>query len=116
MDKVAPSSAKLPLNRAICIDVSGAKPLAVPCTFGQYPNGIGTFGVDGIDNESGNGLIWSPWGAFYLLDREYDSAVYTPTSKKSIKGIGFDLSKSNSVFSGRKVQPRSYQLLMIIKA
>ena len=88
----------------------------VPKTFGTSPNGIGTVGVDGIDNESGNGVVWSPWGAFYFLDREFDSAVYTPTGKKPIKGLGFDLSKSNSVFSNNKVQPRSYQLLMIIKA
>ena len=91
-------------------------PTDCPVTFGLSPNVLGTVGVDGINNNSGNGLLWSPWGAFYLLDREYDSAVYTPASTKPIKGIGLDLSKNNSVFSGNKLQPRAFQALIIIKA
>lgn len=80
------------------------------------PNAIGTVGLDGIDNDSGNGLIWSPWGAFYFLDREYNAAVYTPTSHRQIQGLGLDLSKSNSLYGATKVQPKSIQALMIIKA
>ena len=71
--------------------------------------------MDGIDNDSGNGLLWSPWGSVYFLSNSFSCSAYRPVSTRSVRGLGIDLSKGNSIYSGSTVQPAASQVLIIIK-
>ena len=83
------------------------------------PNGSGSVGMDGIDSDRyNNGVLWGPTGVFRLSETlNPNVAVYKSTQIKQIPFMTFNLSLSNSIYGKTsKVQPSSYQLLMIIKA
>ena len=75
--------------------------------------------MDGIDSDRyNNGVLWGPTGVFRLSETlNPNVAVYKSTQIKQIPFMTFNLSLSNSIYGKTsKVQPSSYQLLMIIKA
>ena len=74
--------------------------------------------MDGINSSRNNGVLWAPEGAFSLSSTMNSNvAAYTPSTTKQVPFMTFNLSLSNSIYGKTsKVQPRCYQLLMIIKS
>lgn len=80
----------------------------------QAPNNVGTLGVDAIDSDSSNGLVWGPSGVFYGEGTNH-TAAYTPSQMRDPPGLVFDLSRGNSIYSGSDVKPKSISVLALIR-
>ena len=60
-------------------------------------------------------LVWGMYGTFYDLNRTISCAAYTPTTTATVKGVGFDLYRSNSIYSGTTVKPKNLGILPLLK-
>ena len=93
-------------------------PTDCPVTFGVFPNGLGSLYEDQNAN-NGAGLIYAADGCFYIQTRSTSQgiAAYKNTDLINTQNyVKFNLSRTSSIFGkSTKVQPKGFQLLMIIK-
>ncbi len=72
------------------------------------PNITAILYQDGINADTNNGVIWGASGAVYLSSDTSSVATYNGTTRRDVKHVNFDASRSSSVYGkSSTVQPQS---------
>ena len=91
-----------------------------PEMFGSFPNSTGSFGD--LVTQEGYTSLGTAQGSFYTRPGGYGDLIRVVNGSfdyisppSGYDGIGFDLSRNSSIFSGNKLQSSALQVLPCIR-